>query len=421
MEADWRECEFADFCDITRGASPRPIHKWISNEGIPWIKISDASANASRFIGSTRERIRFEGKAKSVPVVPGDLILSNSATPGIPKFVAIDACIHDGWLLLRNFRGIDELFCYYLLLFERPRIVRQGSGTVFTNLKTEILKRHLVNIPPLPEQRAIAQILGTLDDKIELNRRMNETLEGMVRALFKSWFVDFDPVRAKMEGQDTGLPHEVSDLFPGRLVPSELGEIPEGWEVKRLNFFATLNPESWSRTNHPNGVEYVDLANTKWGIIEATQYYFWKDAPSRAKRVLRSGDTIVGTVRPGNGSYSLVAQEGLTGSTGFAVLRPIHSRYREFVYLSATSTENIERLANHADGAAYPAVRPNVVSDTQVVTPKVGTNIVNIFSKTVAPIANRIESNKAESNTLTTLRDTLLPKLISGELRVERI
>ena len=198
---EWQEYEFADLCDITRGASPRPIHDWISDDGIPWLKIADASAAESRYIVQTRERIRSEGITKSVSVVPGDLILSNSATPGIPKFAGIKACIHDGWLLLRNLRHLDKLFCYYLLLFERPRIVEQGSGTVFTNLKTDILKRHRVNVPPLPEQQAIAHVLGTLDDKIELNRRMHETLEAMARALFKSWFVDFEPVRAKIEGR----------------------------------------------------------------------------------------------------------------------------------------------------------------------------------------------------------------------------
>ena len=144
---EWKEYRFADLCDITRGASPRPIHEWISDQGIPWLKIADASATESRFVMQTRERIRPEGLAKSVAVYPGDLILSNSATPGIPRFVGLEACIHDGWLLLRNLRRLDKLFCYYLLLFERPRIVEQGSGTVFTNLKTDILKSHRVQAP----------------------------------------------------------------------------------------------------------------------------------------------------------------------------------------------------------------------------------------------------------------------------------
>ena len=253
---------------------------------------------------------------------------------------------------------------------------------------------------------------------------MNETLEQMARALFKSWFVDFDPVRAKMEGRWRrgeslpGLPAHLYDLFPSRLVPSELGPIPEGWKMTALGDFAHLNPESWSRTNAPERVEYVDLANTKWGVIEATQNFLWNDAPSRAKHILHVGDTIVGTVRPGNGSYSLIGRPGLTGSTGFAVLRPIHARYREFVYLSVTTAENIERLTHRADGAAYPAVRPYVVGETEVVTPRIDNDLLNCFSKIVAPILDRMESNKTESRVLSALRGVLLPILIAGEIRI---
>ena len=206
------------------------------------------------------------------------------------------------------------------------------SGSAIPSTSREDFYDLPVDVPPLSEQRAIAHVLGTLDDKIELNRRMNETLEAMARALFKSWFVDFEPVRAKMDGRWRrgeslpGLPAEHYDLFPDRLGDSELGEIPEGWEVKALGDVANLNPEAWSSGNSPACVEYVDLANTKWGVIESTQHFLWKDAPSRAKRVLRPGDTIVSTVRPGNGSYSLIGNEGLTGSTGFAALRPLHPR-----------------------------------------------------------------------------------------------
>ena len=126
-----------------------------------------------------------------------------------------------------SFRGI----------IERDKVVVRenvGTGSVQDNINLQTLDRLVLSVPELAEQRAIAHILGTLDDKIELNRRMNETLEAMARALFKSWFVDFDPVRAKMEGRDTGLPQPLADLFPDRLVESELGEIPEGWEIKPL-------------------------------------------------------------------------------------------------------------------------------------------------------------------------------------------
>ena len=298
------------------------------------------------------------------------------------------------------------------------------TGSTMPKLTQGNMNRIPVPLPPLPEQRAIAHILGTLDDKIELNRRMNETLEEMARALFKSWFVDFDPVRAKMEGRWRpgeslpGLPAEHYDLFPDRLVPSELGDIPEGWEVKQLGEITSLNPESWSRTNVPQEVEYVDLANTKWGVIEATQHYSWADAPSRAKRILRSGDTVLGTVRPGNGSYALIGGDGLTGSTGFAVLRPLDMRNRTLVYLAVTDTENIERLANRADGAAYPAIRPEVVGETAVVLPEPDHGVFDCFSERTGPMLDKIETNKKESRALAALQGTMLPKLVSGEISV---
>ena len=270
----------------------------------------------------------------------------------------------------------------------------------------------------LLEQQAIAHILGALDDKIELNRQMNQTLEAMARAIFQDWFVDFGPVRAKMEGEEPYLPPDLWNLFPDDMVDSELGEIPEGWDVTPLSKVSNVNPETWSSKNKPDSVEYVDLANTKWGVIESTQHFPWKDAPSRARRVLRPGDTLVGTVRPANGSFCFVGNDGLTGSTGFAVLRPSHPHFRELVYLSATATDNIERLAHLADGAAYPAVRPEIVGETEVTIPTSETEVLAWFSKTVGPILDGMETNKTESRSLAAQREVLLPELTSGKLAV---
>jgi type I restriction enzyme S subunit len=271
---------------------------------------------------------------------------------------------------------------------------------------------------PTSRQLRIVDTLTVLDDKIELNRRMSETLEAMARALFKSWFVDFDPVRAKMEGRDPGLPKPLADLFPDALTEHpELGEIPERWEVGTVSALADLNSESWSRSTAPEIVRYVDLANTKWGSITSIVEYPWEAAPSRARRVLQPWDTIVGTVRPGNGSYALVLEHGLTGSTGFAVLRPREPRYRSLVYCAATAPDNIDRLSHLADGAAYPAVRPEVVAATRIVT--ASNPILEVFARVVDPLLAKIAAAEQESRTLAALRDALLPKLISGELRLE--
>lgn len=183
-----------------------------------------------------------------------------------------------------------------------------------------------------------------------------------------------------------------------------------------MSVFADLNPESWSAAAHPARVEYVDLSNTKWGRIEAAQSFQWSDAPSRAQRILRPGDTIVGTVRPGNGSYAFVSRSGLTGSTGFAVLRATASSARQFVYLAATSRDNIEHLAHLADGAAYPAVRPEVVLATEVINAP--PRLIEEFATVVTPLIDRMAQNDAECSTLAALRDLLLPKLMSGELRI---
>ncbi|WP_337993282.1 restriction endonuclease subunit S [Burkholderia thailandensis] len=304
----------------------------------------------------------------------------------------------------------------------RAAVNSMSTMSTRASLNNEMLGRLTITFPEYAEQEAVAHILGTLDDKIELNRRMNETLEAISRALFKAWFVDFEPVRAKMDGRWQrgqslpGLPAHLYDLFPYCLVDSELGEVPEGWEVTSLSEFSSLNAESWTKRTRPGEIHYVDLSNTKWGRVESVTDYEADDAPSRAQRVLRPMDTIVGTVRPGNGSYALISDEGLTGSTGFAVLRPLRRECSEFVYLAATSRENIERLSNLADGGAYPAVRPEIVSATQV--PRAGQELINEFSRQVSPMLAGIADNERTSRPLAQLRDTLLPKLISGELRV---
>ena len=316
---------------------------------------------------------------------------------------------------------ISLRFAHYLLksnYFQGP-LLAGGGRSAQAGFNKDGLSVIPLPIPPLPEQRAIAHILGTLDDKIELNRRMNETLEAMARALFKSWFVDFDPVRAKAKGRDPGLPEPLADLFPAGLVDSELGEIPAGWEVGTLADFSSLNPEAWSKETRPVAINYVDLSNTKWGRIGAVTAYAQQGAPSRAQRVLRPRDTIVGTVRPGNGSYAFLSEEGLTGSTGFAVLRPLRIEYAELVYFAATAAENIEELSHLADGGAYPAVRPEVVAATQAI--KSGDAVIERFSRIAGSLLAKIAENERESRTLAALRDTLLPKLISGEVRMGKV
>jgi type I restriction enzyme S subunit len=273
-----------------------------------------------------------------------------------------------------------------------------------------------LEVPGIDEQRAIAAVLGSLDDKIELNRQMNETLEATARAIFKSWFVDFDPVRAKMEGRDTGLVREVAALFPDSFQDDGL---PKGWGSDTLLRLVVTNAESWTANNHPQTIEYVDLSNTKWGNIENTTFFDWADAPTRARRISKVGDTILGTTRPGNGSFAYIARSNLTVSTGFAVLSPRSVKYRDAVYLFSTDPDNIARLARLADGhgGAYPAVKPDDVTDTPIVFP--GDEVLSVFADIAAPLRRKIEHTKSEIQVLASVRDLLLPRLVSGEVRIK--
>jgi len=243
---------------------------------------------------------------------------------------------------------------------------------------------------------------------------MNETLDAMARAIFKDWFVDFGPTRSKMEGREPYLAPDIWSLFPDAL--DDDGK-PAGWNAGSLSDVASLNPESWSRANYPDTVDYVDVSNTKWGTIEAITPFTRESAPSRAQRILRPGDTIVGTVRPGNGSYAFVSAQGLTGSTGFAVLRPTQQIFREVVYLAATAKENIDRLAHLADGGAYPAVRAELIGATELVAAP--ESLFAAFSTTTSALIDRAEANKHEITSLVATRDFLLPKLMSAEVRVK--
>ena len=172
-----------------------------------------------------------------------------------------------------------------------------------------------------------------------------------------------------------------------------------------------LNPESWSSKRRPEELSYVDLANTKWGYIESVESFPWEEAPSRARRVLRRRDTIMATVRPGNGSFAIVDEDGLTGSTGFAVLRPREAADRALIWCAVTSAANLDRLSLLADGSAYPAVRPAEVAATPVALADFA--IRAEFSSMVDPLLDKIGANKRESRHLRSLRDQLLPRIFA--------
>ena len=404
--------------------------KEYTDEGRPVVRVSDFTSDS---VNHKTEKAIQESLADTFSrfmLKHGDIVIATVGSWGtnpnsvVGKTVRIPEEV-DGALLnqnavrLRAKNPLSQEFLYYSLrsnCFSKYIVgTAQGSANQASITLQDIFNFEILDCSP-KEHYARSRILSRIDRKIELNRKTNETLEGIAKALFKSWFVDFDPVRARAEGRPTGLPNETSELFPDSFEESELGEIPSGWRFGDLNDLANLNPESWSAKNHPSELIYVDLSGTKNGTIEETVAYEWSDAPSRARRVLKEGDTIVGTVRPGNRTFSLIQRVGLTGSTGFAVIRPKQSFNASFLYVASTSDESIDRLAHLADGGAYPAVRPDVVMETPINIPSEPVQM--LFGELTDSLFRKISVNEQETVVLGQLRDALLPRLISGELRV---
>ena len=298
-------------------------------------------------------------------------------------------------------------------------MLAQATGSTFPNVSAYQLAE--IPYPKLDkaEQRAIAHILGTLDDKIELNRRMNETLEAMARALFKSWFVDFDPVRAKMEGRAPGLPQHLADLFPDRLVDSQLGPIPQGWEVVPLPELIEVNPKRSLQRGEI--APYLDMANmpTRGHVPE-----FVIDRPFGSGMRFANGDTLIARITPclenGKTAYVdfLCDNEIGWGSTEYIVMKSIpplpdeftyclarSARFREYAIQNMTGTSGRQRVpAKALSGVSLPSPPPLIAAE---------------FGGVAQPLLARANRAVHESHVHAALRDALLPRLISGELAVK--
>jgi type I restriction enzyme S subunit len=291
-------------------------------------------------------------------------------------------------------------------------------GATMPNLNEGIIRSFPLAIPPLPEQRAIAHILGTLDDKIELNRRMNETLEGIARAIFKSWFVDFDPVRAKAAGRDPGLPKHLADPFPDRFQASELGETPGGWDVVLLPKAVQVNPTRSLRKGEV--AQYLDMANmpVRGHTPEAVI-----DRPFGSGMRFVNGDTRVARITPclenGKTAYVDFLDDGQVGwgSTEYIVLRPKPPLPEEFAYCLARSDGFREFAIQSMTGTSgRQRVPPESLWHYLIAVPPEA--IAVRFGELVRPLFAQATQAARESRTLAALRDALLRKLIYGELRV---
>ena len=320
--------------------------------------------------------------------------------------------------IVRGNQDADTRYLMYALA--RTDISGYLTGSTMPKLTQGNLNRIPLRVPPLPEQRAIAQILGTLDDRIELNRRMSETLEAMARALFKSWFVDFEPVRAKAEGRDPGLPQPLADLFPDGLVESELGAIPEGWEV------GTLGVAVEQLRDSVNPLETPDSTFLYFSIPAFDDGQWPKQERGESIKSLKScvppGVVLLSKLNPEIERVWL-ADVGLDAcaicSTEFLVLAPRAPHGRAFAYCLTRSPAFRQELAGLVTGTSKSHQRAHADSILGLAVVRPDASLLSRFEDAAEPLLARSLECRRESRTLAALRDSLLPKLISGGLRVE--
>jgi type I restriction enzyme S subunit len=424
MADDWIECALADACSsidygLTASASEHEV-------GPRFLRITDIVTGHIDW-KAVPHVAADDATAAKYRLNDGDVVLARTgASTGASAYVKNPPpAVFASYLVrMQTKPEFDARFlAYYLRSDDFWTFIRGvlGDKSAQPNASASTMTKAPLRAPKSKdEQRAIAHILGTLDDKIELNRRMSETLEAMARALFKSWFVDFDPVRAKAEGRDTGLPKPLADLFPDRLVDSELGEIPEGWEVKPIGELAdvvggstpsTKEPTYWDGSHHwatpkdLSALSFPVLLNTERRITDAGLGKIGSGLLSRGTVLLSSRAPI---------GYLAIAEIPVAINQGFIAMRPQASVPNLFLLLWAR--ESHEVILSNANGSTFLEISKKNFRPIPAITPP--TSIMAAFDRIARPLYGRLVSNERASRTFAALRDALLPRLLSGEIRV---
>jgi type I restriction enzyme, S subunit len=412
MAGEWREATVGDIASSSRNAlvggpfGSNLVSRDYVAEGVPVIRGQNMG---SRWITGDFAFVT-EKKARSLEANlarPGDIVFTQRGTLGqvsvIPPAPFHCYLVSQSQMKLTVDREIaDPLFFYYVFTSaEQLNYMHQNAiqtGVPHTNLG--ILRAAPVPLPPLDEQHAIAHILGTLGDKIELNRRMNETLEAMARALFKSWFVDFEPVHAKAEGRDPGLPQDIADLFPDSFVDSELGKIPDRWSRAHLEDIANVTSGKRPEIQYPEPSELAQIplwgGNGPMAFVPEAMINYPVLLTGRVG-TLGSIFRIHSPCWPSDNTLIIKAKQPAAFEYLFLQLKRI-----DFIALNRGSTQP---LLTQADLKAQALILP----------PPVLLKRFHAFAET---LYSRIIESESESRTLAALRDELLPKLISVELRV---
>ncbi len=370
---------------------------------------------------SYTDEAHYLGRIRRAAPQAGDLVITREAPMGdvcqIPP--GLKCCLGQRQVLLRpDPNKVDSRFLLYAL--QSPYLQHQigwneGTGSTVSNLRIPVLEALKVPTPTLYIQREVAHTLGALDDRITLLRETNATLEAIAQALFKSWFVDFDPVRAKMEGRaPEGMDEATAALFPDGFEESELGLAPRGWSTGTLgNVSHTARSQIQADQMHGAlnyvGLEHIPrkcLSLNDWGVAEGLE---------SAKSCFSDGDVLFGKLRP---YFHKVVVAPISGvcSTDILVCRPTVPCFYGFVVMHLFSEALVSYADRLSNGAKMPRVNWKDLAAYELVIPP--TDVASAFTNVIQPLLNRMMANVHQAQTLASLRDTLLPRLISGQLRL---
>ena len=414
MENEWQIKAFGDCATLVReSVSPSDLDDtpYIGLEHIGESTLSLVGHGVASSVTSTKSRFRR-----------GDILFGKLRCyfRKVVRAPFDGICSTDIWVT-RAKEGVDQGFLYYCMASKSfVQFADSGSeGTRMPRTKWEWVSRYEIPLPPLPEQRRIAHILGTLDEKIELNRQMNETLEGIAQAIFKSWFVDFAPVRAKLEGRKpVGMDSETAALFPSAFQDSALGQIPKGWKVVPLPEAIEVNPRRVLKKG--TIAPYLHMQNLP---TQGHSPYDWTHRAFSSGTKFINGDTLLARITPclENGKTGFVDfladDEVGWGSTEYIILRPKPPLPVEFGYYLARSKDlRVFAIRNMTGTSGRQRVPASCFDYYQISVPT--TPIAQRFSEIVQPLMKKIRANIEQSHTLSQIREALLPKLLSGEIRV---
>ncbi|MHB1494981.1 MAG: restriction endonuclease subunit S [Acidithiobacillus sp.] len=419
MAGEWKTERLTALCEQIADC-PHSTPTWTDSGALVLRSQNIRNGRLDLSTRSYTDEAHFEQRSRRARLRAGDLVITREAPMGevciIPE--GFRCCLGQRMVMLRpNAKKCDSRFLLYAIQSRAVQDeikVNEGTGSTVSNLRIPLLEALPISHPPLAEQKAIAHILGTLDDKIELNRRMNATLEAMARALFQSWFVDFAPVRAKLDGRKpAGLDVATAALFPAHFQDSALGHIPQGWEVRSLDQIAQfLNGLALQKYPPGDGptLPVIKIAQLRKGDSEGADRCNTELAP---QYVVKDGDVLFSW----SGSLEVELWCGGQGALNqhlFKVTSPEFPKW--FYYLWTLYHLDEFRLIAAGKATTMGHIQRGHLTAAKALVPPPA--LLKVMTKIMAPLIDQIIANQTQSCTLATLRDALLPKLLSGELSV---